>query len=308
MPTDLDTRFAQMDEESRIIEKVVEKPVEKIVEKVVEKPVEVEKVVEKIVEKVVEKPVEVIKEVPTRGRRGDKSFIEEINSGNYKIILVTGSRGSGVTSLAMDIAASFAKHTRVLYFDCDIKYHGLLSYIDYDEFCNYGSQVHNGIKLCRTERALQDCVIRYSDNLDILTTDYSCEVSNKELENTAGVVSETLGMYQVIVVDTPIEYLHLMEELIHNANVVFTVESSRRGILNLVTDINALTLGTRLLRRVYNKGTLVYTKASKNTNINKLVSAVKDFVVFDDFDWLDMESIMREPTISLKALEIFTRQ
>ena len=246
--------------------------------------------------------------MPTRGRRGDKSFIEEINSGNYKIVLVTGSRGSGVTSLAMDIAASFAKHTRVLYFDCDIKYHGLLSYIDYDEFCNYGSQVHNGIKLCRTERALQDCVIRYSDNLDILTTDYSCEVSNKELENTAGVVSETLGMYQVIVVDTPIEYLHLMEELIHNANVVFTVESSRRGILNLVTDINALTLGTRLLRRVYNKGTLVYTKASKNTNISKLVSAVKDFVVFDDFDWLDMESIMREPTISLKALEIFTRQ
>lgn len=320
LPTDLDNRFARIDEESRtvekvvekpvekIVEKVVEKPVEKIVEKIVEKPVEVEKVVEKVVEKIVEKPVEVIKEVPLKGRRGGKSFIDEINGGNYKIVLVSGSRGSGVTSLAMDIAASFAKHTRVLYFDCDVKYHGLLSYIDYDEFCNYSEQVRNGIRLCRTERALKDCVIRYSDNLDILTTDYSVEVSNRELENTAGVVTEALGMYQIIVVDAPIEHLHLLEELLHSANVVFTVEASRRGILNLVTDINALTLSTRLLRRVYNKGTLVYTKAGKNTNVTKLIAGVKDFVVFDDFEWLDLESVMREAPVSLKSLEIFTRQ
>ena len=79
----------------------------------------------------------VIKQVIT------KEVIRNVNTGNKfvalngvrqgrlkKVVIVTGDRGSGITSTALNIARALSKNVDVLYFDCDINNHGLLNYID----------------------------------------------------------------------------------------------------------------------------------------------------------------------------------
>ena len=270
------------------------------------------RVVERVVEKIVEKPVEVIKEVPVKTKGRKRDFLENIIKGNYKVILVTGDRGSGVTSMAMDIASAFARHTKVLYFDCDIRFHGLLNYIDYEEFCNNRDQVRSGISLCKSARALYDCVMKYADNIDILTVDYGTEFSvlERALSVASEAVEEVMGTYPVIIVDVPFDCLHCVKNLASIGNVVFTVESSRRGIMNfatLISDLGVESLPPRVQRRFFNMGTLVFTKADNNVNVRKLVDGVKDFIEFDDIDWFDLPMLMRESPISMESMEMFTK-
>lgn len=252
--------------------------------------VEAPKVVEKVIEKVVEKEV-------IRG-----GVLDNIYSGKTtKIILVTGDRGSGVTTTALDIAMKFAQRTDVLYFDADTELHGLLSYIDYDSFRNYEASQQQGVKLCKSSRAFNNCVLRYSNNLDILTTNYGVVVSDEELELAQSVVAEVSHNYSVVVVDIPLDKIGCLTDLILQGNVTVCVEASKRGFMNLLCKLEDSELPMRYKRSIAGKGTLVATKLHPKLDMKKLYKYINGIVEFD-INWLEMPIIPREAEITDKFL------
>ena len=249
--------------------------------------------------KVIEK--EVIKEKVVHVGGG---VIDNVLKGNTsKIILVTGDRGSGLTTTALDIAKEFAKHVPVLYFDGDVETHGLLNYIDYEEFREYQSSCMQGVKLCRTAKAFyNNCVIRFDDNFDILSTNYGVVVSDEELEEAQSVVAEIAHKYGVVVVDAPIDKIDCFKDLILQGNTVLCVEASKRGFMNMLCKVEDSSLPLRYKRCIVGKGTMVVTKVYPKLDMKGLLKYIKNIVEVDEIDWLSMHMIPREATISKKFL------
>ena len=254
--------------------------------------------------KVVTKEVvkEVVKEVKVGG--GSSSVYGSILKGRtQKILLVTGDRGSGVTSLAYDIALWFSKYVNVLYFDGDTELHGLLSYIEYDDFCNYDASQQQGVKLCRSAKAFPNCIVRLDTNLDVLTSNYGVEVTDDELENTQSVVAEVSPNYGITVVDAPISKLPLFTDLILAGNVCLCVEANKRGFMNAICQLENSTLPVRYKRNIAGTGTMVYTKINPKINMKKLLKYVDSIVDFEEVNWLGMHAVNREAKLKQDFIE-----
>ena len=254
---------------------------------------------------IVEKEVikEVVKEVKVGGKGANSVYGSILKGKTKKIILVTGDRGSGVTSLAYEIAEWFAKYVPVLYFDCDVELHGLLSYIDYHDFCQYDQQQLQGVKLCRSAKAFPNCITRYSSNLDLLTTNYGAEVSDEELELAQSVVAEVANNYGVVVVDAPIDKLPYLTDLILCGNACLLAEASKRGMMNIMCKLEDSPLPTRYKRNLAGTGTMVYTKVNPKINMKKLIDYVKDIVDFEEVNWIGMNTINRPAKLDQKFIE-----
>ena len=254
---------------------------------------------------IVEKEVikEVVKEVKVGGKGANSVYGSILKGKTKKIILVTGDRGSGVTSLAYEIAEWFAKYVPVLYFDCDVELHGLLSYIDYHDFCQYDQQQLQGVKLCRSAKAFPNCITRYSSNLDLLTTNYGAEVSDEELELAQSVVAEVANNYGVVVVDAPIDKLPHLTDLILCGNACLLAEASKRGMMNIMCKLEDSPLPTRYKRNLAGTGTMVYTKVNPKINMKKLIDYVKDIVDFEEVNWIGMNTINRPAKLDQKFIE-----
>lgn len=254
---------------------------------------------------IVEKEVikEVVKEVQVGGKGANSVYGSILKGKTKKIILVTGDRGSGVTSLAYEIAEWFAKYVPVLYFDCDVELHGLLSYIDYHDFCQYDQQQLQGVKLCRSAKAFPNCITRYSSNLDLLTTNYGAEVSDEELELAQSVVAEVANNYGVVVVDAPIDKLPHLTDLILCGNTCLLAEANKRGMMNIMCKLEDSPLPTRYKRNLAGTGTMVYTKVNPKINMKKLIDYVKDIVDFEEVNWIGMSTINRPAKLDQKFIE-----
>lgn len=254
---------------------------------------------------IVEKEVikEVVKEVQVGGKGANSVYGSILKGKTKKIILVTGDRGSGVTSLAYEIAEWFAKYVPVLYFDCDVELHGLLSYIDYHDFCQYDQQQLQGVKLCRSAKAFPNCITRYSSNLDLLTTNYGAEVSDEELELAQSVVAEVANNYGVVVVDAPIDKLPHLTDLILCGNACLLAEASKRGMMNIMCKLEDSPLPTRYKRNLAGTGTMVYTKVNPKINMKKLIDYVKDIVDFEEVNWIGMNTVNRPAKLDQKFIE-----
>ena len=254
---------------------------------------------------IVEKEVikEVVKEVQVGGKGANSVYGSILKGKTKKIILVTGDRGSGVTSLAYEIAEWFAKYVPVLYFDCDVELHGLLSYIDYHDFCQYDQQQLQGVKLCRSAKAFPNCITRYSSNLDLLTTNYGAEVSDEELELAQSVVAEVANNYGVVVVDAPIDKLPHLTDLILCGNTCLLAEASKRGMMNIMCKLEDSPLPTRYKRNLAGTGTMVYTKVNPKINMKKLIDYVKDIVDFEEVNWIGMNTVNRPAKLDQKFIE-----
>lgn len=250
--------------------------------------------------KVIEREVvkEVVKEV-----RIKSNVLDNIYAGNTsKIVLVTGDRGSGITTLALDIANAFAKHTQVLYVDGDTELHGSLNYIDYDAFREYEDVHMQGMKLCKSSKAFKNCRIKFDNNLDILSSNFGVVVSDEELETTQAVVAEIAHDYGVVVIDCPIDRINCFHDIILQGNIVLCVEASKRGFMNTLCKLEDSELPVRYKRSIVGKGTMVMTKIHPKLDMKQLIKYVKNIVEFDEIDWLSMNIIPREAKISDKFL------
>lgn len=230
---------------------------------------------------------EVIKSVKT------SSVLENVYKGvAHKLIIVTGDRGAGLTSLAWSLALHFSKKVPVLYFDCDVVNHGLMNYISYFDFKNYEDSHMQGVKLCRSSKAFNSCVCKWDTNIDLLTTDYGVEVSDDELVYSQGIVAENLNKYGVVIVDCPISKLHCVQDLIMSGNVAICVEDSKRGFMNALNALDSSELSLRYKRSIVSKGTIVRTKVNRKNDYKRVISYINSIVELDDCDWLSM--VMKE--------------
>lgn len=251
----------------------------------------------------------VIKQVIT------KEVIRNVNTGNKlvalngvyqgrlkKVVIVTGDRGTGVTSTALNIAKTLAKKVDVLYFDCDINNHGLLNYIDYANFKNY-EQVHmNGVKMCKSTQVFSNCVISWEENLYLLTTDFSCDCSTEDLERAGEVVAENADEFGVVVVDCPVDKLPYIKDLVLTGLGVVCVEGSRRGFMNMLCQFEANTLQTRYKRTLVSHGIMLVTKCNKHLDLKKLVNYIKAIYEPDEVNWLAHEPIAFNGNLTDKLL------
>lgn len=251
----------------------------------------------------------VIKQVIT------KEVIRNVNTGNKlvalngvyqgrlkKVVIVTGDRGAGVTSTALNIAKTLAKKVDVLYFDCDINNHGLLNYIDYANFKNY-EQVHmNGVKMCKSTQVFSNCVISWEENLYLLTTDFSCDCSTEDLERAGEVVAENADEFGVVVVDCPVDKLPYIKDLVLTGLGVVCVEGSRRGFMNMLCQFEANTLQTRYKRTLISHGIMLVTKCNKHLDLKKLVNYIKAIYEPDEVNWLAHEPIAFNGNLTDKLL------
>lgn len=235
---------------------------------------------------------EVVREVVRDSGHGSINALKSILTGKtHKIIIVTGDRGTGVTSTALTIANTLAKKVSVLYFDCDTDNHGLLSYINYDAFRDYENIHMQGVKLAKNGKAFHNCVCKFENNLDLLTTDYSCDVEPEEIEDAGSTVAEVSGEYGVVVVDCPVDKIHLLSDLVMIGNTVLCVEGSKRGFMNMLCRLENSTLAMRYKRAIVSKGTMFITKVQKNTDMKKLRDYINTIFLPSGADWMSMQAL-----------------
>lgn len=236
-------------------------------------------------------PKIIVREV-IRNKATDYKILESVLNGrSNRVIVVTGDRGSGITCTCLNIAKTLSKHIHVLYVDCDIENHGLLNYIDYNEFCNYQESHHNGIKLCKSERAFQQCAMRFDDNLDILTSDFSCDATNENLTVASEVVASLVNEYGVVIVDCPMDKLEYIEELVISSVSIVCIEESKRGFMNALCQFSISKLTNRYKRHLVNKGVMFVTKLQPDFDLNRLVRHIKATVGDEPVDLMDLEVI-----------------
>ena len=251
---------------------------------------------------------EVVREV-IRDTGGNSNIIKQIASGkNPQVIVVTGDRGTGITSTCLSIASYFSKTTPVLYFDCDVDNHGILNYISYEEFRDFEPTKQSGVKICKTSRVFNNCVCKFDTNFDVLSSDFSVEVEDKELECTAGVVAEKIVDYGLVVVDCPASKLHCISDLLLTGNTIICVDSSKRGFMNMLCSLEVSSLSLRYKKLIVNKGIMFLTKYNKDIDIKRIVNYVKSIYEPEGVDWLAIHSLPFNGRIDEKILtRVFTR-
>lgn len=220
---------------------------------------------------------------------GSAGVLKAIRAGRMKkVLIVTGDRATGVTSTAYAIATYMAKTTPVLYFDCDIQNHGLLNYIDYGQFRNYENIHINGVPSCKSNKAFQRCVIPWSDDLYLLTSDFTSECNPEDINTAQEVVAETYSEFGLTVVDCPMAYLKYIPDLIMQGSAVICVEGSKRGMMNMLCQLESSDMPMKSKRAIAQKGNFFMTKCTKSTDLKKLFNYIQNFYEPDGVNWLNI--------------------
>lgn len=236
--------------------------------------------------KVIEK--EVVREVIVGGKG---SAVKSILKGeNNHVLVVTGDRGSGVTSFCMAVVKRFAGKAKLLLVDLDVDYHGMLDKIDYHIFSKYDDRQRDAVKFVKNIRGINELKIAYGNKLDLLTTDYGVEVSEDEIIDTQAAVADCARDYNLIIVDVPIRYLHLCEDIISNNSVVYCVDwrNPFRGLFNLYSILDSIKTSNRCKRALFNKAKVLGGQKIKYKDVAK---AIDDTVEFEQYRWTELQCV-----------------
>lgn len=233
----------------------------------------------------------VVKHIPIDGAKGGL-FAGLVNGTSKRTFVVTGDRGTGVTSLAWEMAKFLSQSIPVLYFDCDVRTHGLLSYVEYNEVIKYGNAQLQGTKFCKNTNSFYNCVIPYADNLDIITSNYGTRTTKDELAVTAQVIAEKSLDYGAVIIDAPFDTLPVIEDLLISSTILFCVTATKVGFMNAVCVLEDNDLSQRYLRQMFTKGKMVFTKKNKHLKVDALKKYVNDIIELEDINWLEMNAVV----------------
>ena len=248
--------------------------------------IEAPKVVEKVTEKIVEKVV--VQQVDSKGKKGKTINFPELDAvvhGEERVVLtVTGDRRTGVTNYALSLAKYFvAKKLNVLLVDLDITLHGLLSYIDYDDFSDYGEEQKQGLRLCHSKEAFERALIRYKDGYDLITTDYGVKIDPPDsLAQFVSVILDSTDAYDVVIFDVPYAQLCYCEDLVASSQTEFLCDGSWEGVMNCYQLLDGLALPLRVKRLLRQYARLVHTCGA---DADKHFSDAHNQLSFNDIDW-----------------------
>ena len=160
----------------------------------------------------------------------------------------------------------------------------------------------NGVKMCKSTQAFSKCVISWEENFYMLTTDFSCDCTNEELERASEVVAENADEFGVVVVDCPVDKLPYIKDLVLTGLGAICVEGSRRGFMNMLCQFEASKLQTRYKRTLVSHGIMLVTKCNKHLDLKRLVNYIKAIYEPDEVNWLAHEPIAFNGNLTDKLL------
>lgn len=254
----------------------------------------------KVVTKVVTREI-----VRDTGKRA-LTALKNVKTGlTHRAIVVTGDRGSGVTTTALVIARALVKQgVKVLYVDLDNENHGVLNYIDVKILYDYGDSVIKGTKLLNKSELLYNSVVKYDNGIDIITSDFSTDVSSEELASTVDAITGAIDSYGVVVVDCPIKNLHLVSDMMLLGNTVLCAEGTKRGVMNMLCQCELSALPVKYKKKMVTYGLMFLEHTPKNTDVKKLLGYFRSVYTPSDngADWVKMKPVVFNGKLSDEIL------
>lgn len=264
--------------------------------KIIEKERVVE--VEKVVEKVVEKPVYV------NGSKRTASKLQLITKGVEKaIIIVTGDRRSGVTTLANKIATMFAQKLKVLYVDMDTERRGSLIHIGINGIANEDDVIQRGLELIKSSKMLPNMV--YTSNatkFDSLVSIGEEQVSDEQLKIIEDILM-VQDLYNVVVVDCPFEKLHLLHEMVSVSTVITCLEEDISAIKNTATFFEGIDIPLKYKRTLFNNMNYCMTRGFENKFAVMFKQVNEFFETDDEINWSDVTKVAGSTKNIVKLME-----
>ena len=239
----------------------------------------------RIVERVVE-----VEKIVTVGN-GKRSVFD---TSSKKLVVITGDRRSGVTTLAYNMAVEFAKHVRVLYVDCDMIRHGILAFLDYSEFKKQDKLTKSAVTLCKTWEDIKRGVFRVSSTLDVLTADYGSVADGGVVETVLDLVADYYTDYDCVIVDLPMQYVRNAYSILSMASPIVTMHGSLNGVLGFISEME-IGAGCNVISRYMNvlckKGTMILTGVDRNFKAANLRNQVTS-IIDSDYPWMQMKCMV----------------
>ena len=110
-----------------------------------------------------------------------------------------------------------------------------------------------------------------------LTSMYGCDVEDNQMRIVQDVIASQKD-YTTVVMDCPLEDLHLMQNIIPFARVLMCVEDDKVGIINLLTMLNSTFESENLLFNFFEKSHFVVgRKGNVQKFKNELVNVIDLF-------------------------------
>jgi hypothetical protein len=174
--------------------------------------------------------------------------IVEVNKGgsnlNYRegirLIVVTGDRKTGVTRTALNLASLYGKQDKTLYVDLDVERHGSLAYLGLESIVNQLDHIQNGLRHLKEAKSLPHLVM-YHDKLgvDCLISSYDAEISEEHFKKVQTIIAHQ-NLFETVIVDCPLDRLHLIEDIIAYAEVLICVEPYDNTLIETVEQLSLI--------------------------------------------------------------------
>lgn len=251
--------------------------------------IDLEKEVEKYEKsniKVVEKIVEVEKQVQIKGKRLSN------------VILITGDRKVGKTSVALKMCKELAKNKSILYVDMDIDRKGSLLYFGFDKILDLDEKVQNGLYLVKSEKALDFVTYFYTaGNFHALLSMFGYGGNDGDIEQMQYVLSSQ-KVFDLVVIDCQINYVHLLKDVVYVSDIYLMTSGYLQSVYNVFVDLIKNLSEKDILQVLRNSTLLVqnddvdYADVIDNVQIVDSLFSISNFYDISNIDIQKYEDII----------------
>jgi len=240
--------------------------------------------------KVVEKVVEVEKHIKVG------------TSKRSNVIIITGDRRVGKTSLSLNLCKELAKSKskNILYVDMDIKRKGSLLYLGFEAILDEDERVQNGLYLVKSEKALDyvTYVVKKS-NFSALVSMFGLGGNNEDLYQMSTVLS-VQKKYDLVVIDCPLENLPYIKDIIPISDIYILTLGDIQTLYNTFIDM-MMSLSEKDILQVVRRGVFLlqgkevsYDDFYENIDVIDTIFNISSFMetknidVQKEIDWLSL--------------------
>ena len=227
--------------------------------------------------------------------------------GFAKIVMVTGDRRSGVTSSALYLAEYYASQGKsTLLVDFDKNRNGMLSYLPLYDILQCQEQVYNGLLHVTNVKSLNSMVYRHTaKGYDCLLALYDAEVTDNHISTVQKILS-TQRLYEVVIIDCPIEDLYLTDSVICFSDILICIPSDYPGMVNTIQALSLASNDDTVMTYLYSNSRYLVTRGNSQSVFNKNMAAVAELfgLAKSDFDWSKIKVLSSTRNLAAKVAEI----
>lgn len=191
-----------------------------------------------------------------------------------RIILVTGDRGSGVTTKAAELAieAAEAGSGKVLYIDLDFRKHGVLGLLD-----DFAGFIKSGPHSIVSGKPYVE------GGLEVLSDGHGARKTTAAIEWVED--SRNYANYSKIIIDCPLEFVSDLGTFVSTVGIVYLVDGSQSGLMGTISVLdNRDSINNEVALTFRDKG--LFCVIRKEDNYRESLAKLKGEVAIDRVDWL----------------------